>query len=222
MPRGMETINPSPEISRYYNKANTPYINTAQVLSEVSSVVRYVGQTFLVVDEEWWFKSGKLNTDLVLKQDSGTGITDLDYTPSPTQGTVTSSTGTDAIISLADNTNAGLMSPSDKETLYDNVIYRSGTEVGKPVTGDVEIGDTNGISTEEIDGMRSRMFCDNGKWYINILGVDTNPEFQFNPDKGILSNKLFDIDNDEKAYIQKGHIVQLEEDVFNNIVFSNL
>lgn len=97
----------------------------------------------------------------------------------------------------------------------DNVIYRSGTEVGKPVTGDVEIGDTNGISTEEIDGMRSRIFCDSGRWYINILGVDTNLEFQFNPDKGILSNKLFDIDNDEKVYLQKGHIVQLEEDVFN-------
>lgn len=214
-PRGLQTLNPSPEISRYYNKVDAPYINTAQVLSEVLLPVRYPGQTFLVVDEEWWFKSGKLDADLVLKQDSGTGITDLDYTPSPTQGTVTSSTGTDAIISLADNTNAGLMSPSDKETLYDNVIYRSGTEVGKPVYGDIEIGDTNGISTEEIDGMRSRMFCDGGKWYISILGVDTNLEFQFNPDKGIFSNKLFDIDNDEKAYIQKGHIVQLEEDVFN-------
>lgn len=44
--------------------------------------------------------------------DIPSGATDLAYTPSPTQGTVTSSTGTDAIIPLADGTNAGLLSPS--------------------------------------------------------------------------------------------------------------
>lgn len=101
------------------------------------------------------------------------------------------------------------------EKSEDTFVKRSGTEVGKDIFGDLKFVDTNGISTEEIDGMRSRMFCDNGKWYINILGVDTNPEFQFNPDKGMLSNQLFDIDNDENAYLQKGHIVQLEENVFN-------
>ena len=214
-PRGLQTLNPSPEISRYYNKVDAPYINTAQVLSEVLSPVRYPGQTFLVGNEEWWFKNGKLNTDLVLKQDSGTGITDLDYTPSPTQGTVTSSTGTDAIISLADNTNAGLMSPSDKETLYDNVIYRSGTEVGKPVTGNVEIGNGISLIAEESGGTTSFLKSKGGKWQIEIEDGITDIVITFDIDKGIFSDKLFDIDNDENAYIQKGHIVQLEEDVFN-------
>lgn len=214
-PRGLQTLNPSPEISRYYNKVDAPYINTAQVLSEVLLPVRYPGQTFLVVDEEWWFKSGKLDADLVLKQDSGTGITDLDYTPSPTQGTVTSSTGTDAIISLADNTNAGLMSPSDKETLYDNVIYRSGTEVGKPVTGDVEIGDGISLVTEELGGIKSLLTSKGGKWQIQIIDGIDNPVFYFDERRGFIADRLFNIENDENAYIQKGHIVQLEEGVFN-------
>lgn len=43
----------------------------------------------------------------------GGGATNLGYTASPTNGTVTSSTGTDATLTLADATNAGLMSPGD-------------------------------------------------------------------------------------------------------------
>jgi hypothetical protein len=43
---------------------------------------------------------------------TGGGATNLGYTPSPTDGTVTSSTGTDATIPLATGTNAGLLSPS--------------------------------------------------------------------------------------------------------------
>jgi hypothetical protein len=39
---------------------------------------------------------------------TGGGATNLGYTPSPTDGTVTSDTGTDATIPLADGTNAGL------------------------------------------------------------------------------------------------------------------
>jgi hypothetical protein len=47
----------------------------------------------------------------------GGGATDLGYTASPTNGTVTSSTGTDAIIPLADGTNAGLLSPTEKSII---------------------------------------------------------------------------------------------------------
>jgi hypothetical protein len=48
---------------------------------------------------------------------SGSSATNLGYTPSPTNGTVTSSTGTDAIIPLADGTNAGLLSPTEKSII---------------------------------------------------------------------------------------------------------
>ena len=46
--------------------------------------------------------------------------TDLSYTAAPTKGTVVSSDGNDALIPLADVTNAGLLSPSEKEEIKDN------------------------------------------------------------------------------------------------------
>ena len=54
------------------------------------------------------------------------GATDLAYTPSPTNGTVTSSTGNDAVVPLADATNAGLLKPA-KFTVLENT---SGTNTG--------------------------------------------------------------------------------------------
>lgn len=42
----------------------------------------------------------------------GAGTTNLSYTASPTQGVVTSDTGTDATLPAADGTNAGLMLPA--------------------------------------------------------------------------------------------------------------
>ena len=47
----------------------------------------------------------------------GGGATDLSYTASPTNGIVTSDTGTDAAIPLADGTNAGLLSPTEKTAI---------------------------------------------------------------------------------------------------------
>lgn len=47
----------------------------------------------------------------------GGGATDLAYTAGATGGTVTSSTGTDATLTLADGTNAGLMAPAQHTKL---------------------------------------------------------------------------------------------------------
>lgn len=47
----------------------------------------------------------------------GGGTTNLAYTASPTGGTVTSDTGTDATLTLADGTNAGLMAPAQHTKL---------------------------------------------------------------------------------------------------------
>jgi hypothetical protein len=44
---------------------------------------------------------------------STTGVTNLTYTASPTNGIVNSDTGTDAILPLSTNTNAGLLSPAE-------------------------------------------------------------------------------------------------------------
>lgn len=49
-----------------------------------------------------------------------TGATNLAYTASPTNGVVTSDTGTDATIPLVDYNNAGLIASSEKQLLYNN------------------------------------------------------------------------------------------------------
>ena len=48
--------------------------------------------------------------------------TDLSYVAAPAQGKVTSSDGTDALIPLADGTNAGLLSPGEKKEIGDNTV----------------------------------------------------------------------------------------------------
>lgn len=49
--------------------------------------------------------------------DLSTGATNLSYTPSPTNGTVNSDNGTDAVIPLADATNAGLITAAEKTSI---------------------------------------------------------------------------------------------------------
>lgn len=58
----------------------------------------------------------------------GGGATNLGYTASPTNGIVTSDTGTDATIPLATSTNAGLLSPTEKTKIANSVPYTGATE----------------------------------------------------------------------------------------------
>lgn len=59
------------------------------------------------------------NGEFVVWPNWGWGwATNLTYTASPTNGIVNSDTGTDATIPLADVTNAGLISPSEKEKVW--------------------------------------------------------------------------------------------------------
>lgn len=80
---------------------------TGQVLAKVSNTDH---------DTAWVDPSGG----------GGAGATNLAYTASPTGGTITSDTGTDATIPLADVTNAGLMTPAEKAKL----AATSGTNTG--------------------------------------------------------------------------------------------
>lgn len=63
--------------------------------------------------------------------------TNLSYTASPTQGSVNSDTGNDAIIPLANNTNAGLFSPEEKNKL-------DGIQVGAEVNVNADWNATSG------------------------------------------------------------------------------
>ena len=73
------------------------------------------------------FTSGAATlTGAILNIPQYSGATNLDYIPSPTNGTVTSSTGNSAILTLATATNAGLLTPA-KFTVLENT---SGTNTG--------------------------------------------------------------------------------------------
>lgn len=73
----------------------------------------------------------------------GDGVTNLSYISSPTQGTVTSDTGTSAIIPLADVTNAGLLSSAEKAEIA-TALQPSDISGLVPYTGattDVDLGE---------------------------------------------------------------------------------
>ena len=65
---------------------------------------------------------------------------DLGYIPSPTDGTVTGGGATDATIPLVDDTNAGLMSPDDRDLLYSLIPDAYEEDEYVKITGDVMTG----------------------------------------------------------------------------------
>jgi hypothetical protein len=67
----------------------------------------------LSVERDFVFPDKAEGSYTLATTDDVGGATDLAYTPSPTNGIVTSSTGTDATLTLADATNAGLLQPAD-------------------------------------------------------------------------------------------------------------
>jgi len=83
-------------------------------------------------DTNFSLQSDKPTGDYILAtlDDITPDVTNLGYTPSPTNGIVTSDTGTDATLPLADATNAGLLKPA-KYTVLENT---SGTNSGDNAT----------------------------------------------------------------------------------------
>jgi hypothetical protein len=73
--------------------AGLVYASTAQILSEIVLAARYVGQTFLVGNTEYWFSPGTADADLIIKA-SGVStvltqfITDGDTTHAPSSDAV--------------------------------------------------------------------------------------------------------------------------------------
>ena len=70
----------------------------------------------------------------------GGGATNLSYTASPTSGVVVSDTGTDATLTLADATNAGLMAPAQHSKLAG---IAAGAQVNPASTDALSEGSTN-------------------------------------------------------------------------------
>ncbi len=76
----------------------------------------------------------------------GTGATNLGYTASATGGTVTSDTGTDAAIPLADSTTAGLLSPAQNSKLAGIATGATAVTVdATPTDGSANAVASNGV-----------------------------------------------------------------------------
>ena len=90
--------------STFINVAQNTTTGTVTLITSLSATGSPNATTFLCGDNTWKTISG---------------VTNLNYIASPTNGQVTSSTGTTATITLADATNAGLLTP-DKFTVLQN------------------------------------------------------------------------------------------------------
>lgn len=76
------------------------------------------------VSNKMLFWNGTTWMDMSLEQIAA--VCNLTYTPAPTQGTVNSDIGTDAIIPAADATNAGLLLPAEKTKIANTSGVNSG------------------------------------------------------------------------------------------------
>jgi hypothetical protein len=97
---------------------------------------------------------------VIIEGGGGTGATNLGYTPSATNGIVTSDTGADATIPLADSTNAGLLTPAEKTKLQG---IATGAEVNvnadwNAVSGDAQI--LNKPTIPSISGLATTTYVD--------------------------------------------------------------
>lgn len=78
LPFGLRVLNGLPVDNKYYNLSDTPYTNTAQVISQIPSGARYPGLTVVVgtgggAKEYWWkLAGGVTDGELIEKTDSAT------------------------------------------------------------------------------------------------------------------------------------------------------
>jgi hypothetical protein len=62
---------PKPSDDRYLKPDGTPYNSIAEVNAFITPSRRHIGLTVLIFNEEYWYRNGILNTDLVLKGSGG-------------------------------------------------------------------------------------------------------------------------------------------------------
>ena len=69
LPYGVKLTNPKP-VDFYYSNDGTPYTSESEANSAVPSGVRYLGLTVNINNQEWWYKDGLTDVDLVVKASS--------------------------------------------------------------------------------------------------------------------------------------------------------
>ena len=113
------------------------------------------------------------------------GATNLGYTASPTNGVVTSDTGTDAIIPIADFNNAGLLTSEEKQLLYNN----SATGITKFEGFSINV-DTTKYNTGVIEG-----------WFVDNTTNPNIPTKVFKSFPATIGNTLINIAIQNVTYI---------------------
>jgi len=144
---------------------------------KILSVDTYlINQDFFVVNVDFVDGNGSMEEDedymisLIDVNSGGGGSTNLSYIPGVSNGIVTSSTGTDATIPLADTTNAGLFSAADKTKLAG---IATGANVGvvpnSPITGATKTKityDSKGLVTAGADATTADIADSTNKRYV--------------------------------------------------------
>ena len=95
--------------------------------------VKYKTDKIVFNDIDYPLPTGATSQIATLADIVGGGATNLGYTASPTDGTVTSDTGTDATLPLADGTNAGLLKPAKYTVLENTTNTNSGNETAATI-----------------------------------------------------------------------------------------
>lgn len=98
-------------------RANHTGTQTASTISDFSEAVDDRVGALLVAGTNVTLNYNDVANSLTINASASGGSTNLAYTASPTNGIVTSDTGTDATLSLVDGTNAGLMAPAQHTKL---------------------------------------------------------------------------------------------------------
>jgi hypothetical protein len=174
--------------------------NTGISTSEIDRFGNITGNSFI--------KSGGLSTQFLMADGSvttgggGGGSTDLTYTPSPTNGIVVSSTGTDATIPLADFTNAGLLSPTDKQLLYNDSSTGVIAFGGLSINADTTKFDVGAIKA----------------WFINNYTDPLNPTKQYRSFSATTANVVPNIATQNVSYlaIDINGVLQFSASPFTN------
>lgn len=81
VPGGIKTLTQSPEISKYYNDNGTVYTDIDEVNYQLKEGIRYIGLTVNISNEEYWYKDGIDDSNLVIKGVGGSGSSVHDGSP---------------------------------------------------------------------------------------------------------------------------------------------
>ena len=118
-----------------------------------------------------WNEDGNAWIDL-----GSDGITNLTYTAAVSQGTVVSDTGTDAVIPLADATNAGLMTAAEKTKIAGMEAGSTDDQVASEVpntpSGNLEATDVQAALNE----LQGDIDTTNGNVTTNATGISDNTD----------------------------------------------